>query len=117
MNYTVEELRKLPIKLLKNIDIRNGDEEKLVQTILNERKISESVEILPYPVTSAMTDAIKTVEQEKELQAKIDAYKQEQFDRISGDTEDVSVKSPVQCVHCLEIGGEHKLNCFTLLQK
>lgn len=63
----------MPMNLLRHLDITNGEEEKMVQRVLNTR-----LKDMPIPANfnfpASMTDNM-TIEKERALQAKIDAYK------------------------------------------
>ena len=70
-----EKLSTLSLKQLQNIDIRNGEDEKLVQEAINSK-----VAVLPPSIkfNRLLVPDIKNGEQEKEWQAKIDAFEKEQ---------------------------------------
>lgn len=70
MKYTKKELRKLPMNILRGIDIKNPEEEAIVQEIVNER-FSEMPLENPLVISSKLTDNL-TPEKERSLQEKID---------------------------------------------
>ena len=70
MKYTKKELKKLPLSILRGIDIRNQEEEQMVQEAVTEKMASLPPEN-PLMVPSTLTDNL-TPEKEAELQARID---------------------------------------------
>ena len=66
---TREELCKLPLHSLRNIDIKEKDEEELVQEVLNKRLASQ--QIVGEPIRLKVPD-IKTKEEEEYWQKKVD---------------------------------------------
>ena len=70
MKYTKKELKKLPLSILRGIDIRNQEEEMQVQEAVNDKLSSMPLQN-PLIVASVLTDNL-TPEKEKELQEKID---------------------------------------------
>lgn len=77
MRYSIEQLENMPLNLLRNVDIQSKEEEELIQKIFNKRQLDNPVIDVDLNITSRMTDAIKTPEDEKKLQAEIDAKKAE----------------------------------------
>lgn len=71
MKYTEQQLMDMPMKFLRNLDIETGEDEKLVQRVLNTRLKDMPVEN-PVVFPSSVTDNM-TIEKERELQARIDA--------------------------------------------
>ncbi len=71
MRYTEDQLKRMPINILRGLDIADIEEEKVVQRILNTRLVDMPVGI-PMNFPASVTDNM-TVEKERELQAKIDA--------------------------------------------
>ncbi len=126
MQYTADELKKLPTNILRGIDIKNADEEKLVQLILNERTVAEGKAPIPFVTTSAMTDAIKTKEQEKELQIKIDEHNRAQLVAVGAEDEDEDEEDDTDedelelkgepCIHCKQSNGHHLDGCASLIK-
>lgn len=117
MQYTAEELRELPIHLLRGVDIKSADEEKLVQLILDERTVAAGKPVVPMYISSAMTDAIKTKEDELALQNKINEYNEKQFDELGqaeAPVEEFKPKKVKVCVHCLQ-ENDHLDNCVSLI--
>lgn len=61
----------MPINILRNVDIQNGDDERMVQDVLNTRLKDMPVAVnMSFP--ASVTDGIKTVEDEMRLQKIID---------------------------------------------
>lgn len=133
---TREQLGAMTIKQLRNVDIREGDEEAVVQEILNQK-----VRVAPLEMTinfgTDKTD-IKTVEQEAEMQEVIDARVKDARERLSGamlEPEQTPTSSPEEvppapveigdaplpdptviaeapfCDSCDSKGGRHKKDC------
>jgi hypothetical protein len=71
MRYTVEQLKEMPVQILRGLNIETREEEELVQSILNTR-MADMPLVNPMNFTSGATDQL-TPEKEAELQAKIDA--------------------------------------------
>ncbi len=67
---TREELEKLPIKILKGLDISSPEEEKLIQEII----LSKAVIAQPVVKFNKLIPDIKSPEDEKQWQDKIDAF-------------------------------------------
>ncbi len=94
MPYTEDQLMRMPMKYLKQLDIQNVEQEQMVQRVLNTR-----LRNMPSPVAihipTHVTDNL-TVETEKVLQARIDKVRSKVKKHISsqGD-EGEEVSDPV----------------------
>lgn len=71
MKYSREQLMDMPMSILRNVDIQNADEERIVQDVLNTRLKDMPVGVsMSFP--ASVTDGIKTVEDEMRLQKIMD---------------------------------------------
>ncbi len=131
MKYTEEQLMEMPMKFLRQLDIQNVDEEKLVQKVLNAR-FKDMPAVTPMNFSSSETDNL-TVEKEKELQAKIDARNARLKAQLEGEEpESAPLPDPTEeddepltpeadktttaikakfCNYCDSKGVRHKLAC------
>ncbi len=93
MRYTEEQLMELPLNIVQNVDIENGDDEALVQKVLNiRRKDLPMTQVASFP--SYMTNDI-TIEKEQELQAIIDAKKAQLMARFEEGIPSDGIEEPV----------------------
>lgn len=70
----MDDLRGMPLNKLRHLDIRTIDQEKMVQRAIDEKMIASPVIGKPLVFSNAITDKIRTPEQEHELQLQIDAH-------------------------------------------
>lgn len=97
MRYSREELTMKPVSFLINIDIKNQEEEELVQEILDAKRANMPSEN-PLIVPSTLTDNM-TPEKEKILQAKIDAKMGKSVVKSEGEAApEEPVQTPVEPV-------------------
>lgn len=73
IKYTKEELMKMPLKIVRGLDIRTADEEALIQEVVNSRASIAQ----PVVKFNQIVPDIKTAEQEQEWQKKIDKFNEE----------------------------------------
>ncbi len=73
IKYTREELMKMPLKIVRGLDIRTIEEEKLIQEVVNSRASVAQ----PVVKFNQIVPDIKNGEQEKEWQDKIDRFNSE----------------------------------------
>ena len=127
MQYTEEQLMKMPMAVLRHVDIDTVEDEKLVQKVLNTR-----LHDMPMPNTPSFPSYVTndiTVEKEKELQAQIDAKNSEikkgllasidEDDEEDEEEEEVSVAPKTEvvaavvryCDYCDSLGVRHKKAC------
>lgn len=69
MIYTKEELMSMPLSIVRGIDIKNAEDEALIQEVVTARVQASPVS---QPVYRGDVPDIKSKEQEMEWQAKID---------------------------------------------
>jgi len=71
IKYTRDELMKMPLKIVRNLDIRTIEEERLIQDVVSAR------ETLTKPIVKfkEIIPDIKTKDQENVWQGKIDKFK------------------------------------------
>lgn len=129
MRYSLEELENMPIYLLRGIDIQSKEEEVLVQGVLNKKYLEMPAKV-DLSISSSLTDDM-TPEKESELQAEIDAKKEEYKVRVFAGTVDDNADTvktgdnlpPANtqnipkrfCEFCTSKGVRHKKDCTRLL--
>jgi hypothetical protein len=113
-----EQLLEMPISQLRGLDIKEKEDELLVQEVLNEKLESEPNLDPNRPVLSSSETDNLTPEKERALQARLDAEDEEVSAEPEVITEVIEPETPVVkkrfCQFCDSKAVRHKKECTRL---
>lgn len=102
-DYSVEELNLMPLSFIRNLDVRNKEEEIILQAVVSEKMKSAPVENIPQLTVEEqklLDSPMLTPEKEREIQARLDERRAKYRAVIVGEKvpsiENLEVENPIE---------------------